>query len=1146
MNPIEEQLRNEVLNQRVVVVVGSGVSRSTNAQAPEWRALLLAGLERCQLAGAPEKWCQRVTTLLEPDAELDLLLNAAESIQQKLVEVGQFATWLRKTFNNLQPVHRDVIKAIHALQLPILTTNYDGLIEAVTGDRPVTWQDRSVVSRVARGEERRIVHLHGHWEEPDSIVLGLRSYDRVRNDDHTQAVMKAFGVMKSFLFIGCGDEGLLDPNFGTFLKWLKRHDETARVEHSHYRLVRKKDVKPLDGGLVTLPYGKDYPDLPAFLTRLIPPSAGPASTPIVVPHVPAPRSPAVAAYLNRLADSTSTIELLGLGRSLQIRLPISEAYVPLEAHLARALSERPTERADSLLAEAARTVELREVFATAARLKERGVVLLGEPGAGKTTGARQLAWCLASGTTRPQDLQLPSQLIPVLLRFRNLTPEMLAGEFTLKPLLLAETHCPDAPNALQDPGEELWNGTGLLWILDGLDEVVDPEARRKVSQAVQRALKNRTADWFLVTCRFAGYFRNEVPLGDRFVEFHVRPLSDDQVRRFVNDWFAAAYPKLIPEAGEAQRRAKRDSEDLLEILARPAYQAGRLRELCTNPLLLTILCVVFQEERKLPTGRADLYDHCVRVLLEHWRKDVYTSGLGTRVAPYDGKVARAVLARVAWWMHGVNDRSAVGVDDLIAQAAEGLVGASPEAGLGLDGTRFVERMRDESGMLALSPGGQIGFLHLTFQEYLAAEYVATEGLVQAGMIRQLAERAHEGWWREVTLLSLRYTRAFNEAFFRELLAAGMAESQTDLAEDCLREAAHFTPEPFLEVLRNPAAPAPRVAGVLRLLRERAAQVPGLVSEATRLVDSPDAAIRGFAREIVAREGGVLEAVLVPGEVATSVVNADVQVDATSGVTFLRIPKGRFWMGGDRFEDESPRHQVEIAQDFWLGKYPVTNEQYRRFLDSPGCRVKRPAYFDDRRFNQPEQPVVGVSWSEAAAFCAWVGGRLPTETEWEYACRAGTETEYWFGDAEKQLQDYGWYERNSGGQSHPVGAKPANPWGLHDMHGNVWEWCEDWFAESAYRERIERALVKQQRLSRKELADLSPTKLLELMRDASVPLDAGPAAGSSRVLRGGSWLYFASACRSACRRRDAPELRYSIIGFRVCRGGESEVARRPRD
>ncbi|MFM8581679.1 MAG: formylglycine-generating enzyme family protein, partial [Planctomycetaceae bacterium] len=414
---------------------------------------------------------------------------------------------------------------------------------------------------------------------------------------------------------------------------------------------------------------------------------------------------------------------------------------------------------------------------------------------------------------------------------------------------------------------------------------------------------------------------------------------------------------------------------------------------------------------------------------------------------------------------------------------------------GSDGQRFVERMRDESGILALSPGGQVGFLHLTFQEYLAAEYVATEGLSDLEMIRQLAGRAHEGWWREVTLLSLRHTRAFNEALFRELLAAGVVESQSGLAEDCLREAAHFPPQPFLEVLKSADAPAARVAGVLRLLRERADQVPGLVSEARRLVTSPDAAICGFALEIVAREAGALEAVSAPGQVAAPVVNADVQVDPTSGVTFLRIPKGRFWMGGDRDDVERPRHQVEIARDFWLGKYPVTNADYWRFLDSPGCRVNQPLFFDDRRFNQPEQPVVGVSWHDAVAYCEWAGGRLPTESEWEYACRARTDTkstEYWFGDAEKQLEEYAWYSKNSGGQSHPVGAKPANPWGLHDMHGNVSEWCEDLFGERAYRDRVQRALEKQRGLSRYHYAELSLEQLAAHLGDLVVPLDAGPS------------------------------------------------------
>ena len=128
---------------------------------------------------------------------------------------------------------------------------------------------------------------------------------------------------------------------------------------------------------------------------------------------------------------------------------------------------------------------------------------------------------------------------------------------------------------------------------------------------------------------------------------------------------------------------------------------------------------------------------------------------------------------------------------------------------------------------------------------------------------------------------------------------------------------------------------------------------------------------------------------------------------------------------------------------------MTNGQYGRFLEAAGKSVKKPAYWDDRRFNQPEQPVVGVSWDEARAFCEWAGGRLPTEAEWEYACRAGTTTEYSFGDDAELLEEYAWFDKNSGGQTQPVGAKKPNPWGLHDMHGNVWEWCADWFDDKYY-------------------------------------------------------------------------------------------------
>ncbi|MCY2986701.1 MAG: formylglycine-generating enzyme family protein, partial [Planctomycetota bacterium] len=189
--------------------------------------------------------------------------------------------------------------------------------------------------------------------------------------------------------------------------------------------------------------------------------------------------------------------------------------------------------------------------------------------------------------------------------------------------------------------------------------------------------------------------------------------------------------------------------------------------------------------------------------------------------------------------------------------------------------------------------------------------------------------------------------------------------------------------------------------------------------------------------------------------------------------------------------------------FWLGKYPVTNAQYGRFLEAAGKSVKKPESWDDRRFNQPEQPVVSVSWDEAQAFCEWAEVRLPTEAEWEYACRAGTTTQYSFGDDEKMLGEYGWFDQNSGGQTQPVGAKNPNPWGLHDVHGNVWEWCQDWFSEKYYG----------------QSPGVDPT---------------GPLEGSFRVYRGGGWHDSAGFCRSAYRGRFWPSDRGGDLGFRVAR------------
>jgi formylglycine-generating enzyme required for sulfatase activity len=165
------------------------------------------------------------------------------------------------------------------------------------------------------------------------------------------------------------------------------------------------------------------------------------------------------------------------------------------------------------------------------------------------------------------------------------------------------------------------------------------------------------------------------------------------------------------------------------------------------------------------------------------------------------------------------------------------------------------------------------------------------------------------------------------------------------------------------------------------------------------------------------------------------------VDLFNGVKLelVWIPPGEFMMGSnDGQPNEKPEHRVTMTHGFWMGKYKVTQEQYEAVIG------KNPSYF-----NGAQLPVETVSWNDAVRFCRNIGARLPTEAEWEYACRAGTRTRYDNGDRGIPLGRAGWYSENSSGVTHPVGLRGRNPWGLYDMLGDVWEWCTDWYGNDYY-------------------------------------------------------------------------------------------------
>ena len=259
--------------------------------------------------------------------------------------------------------------------------------------------------------------------------------------------------------------------------------------------------------------------------------------------------------------------------------------------------------------------------------------------------------------------------------------------------------------------------------------------------------------------------------------------------------------------------------------------------------------------------------------------------------------------------------------------------------------------------------------------------------------------------------------------------------------------------------------------------------------------------------------------------------SDALRDGSDGPAMVWLPGGEFTMGQDDspYYDEKPAHAVRVDA-FSIGQYPLTFEEYDRFCDAKG-RDKP----DDRGWGRGQRPVINVSWEDATAYCEWLAQqtgeyyRLLTEAEWEYACRAGGSSTWCFGDDETELGEYAWYQSNAEGRTHPVGEKRANAWQLHDLHGNLDEWCSDWYAEDYYK--------KQASDPSSVASDASVERVAASESSAAASKNpSGPASGSGRVVRGGSSHGDADFCRSAYRDGIEPSIRDPDLGFRLSRTG----------
>jgi formylglycine-generating enzyme required for sulfatase activity len=777
------------------------------------------------------------------------------------------------------------------------------------------------------------------------------------------------------------------------------------------------------------------------------------------------------------------LPVAGFATQIKVPVDIQDIYIPLRAMVnltgfddIKCYGDACEAEKYLALHDAALEIPLLDAFGEAEKRGRKALVILGDPGSGKTTYLKRiLLWCLQRG---PETMGLPHGMLPVFLPLRDIDAIDKGLDHFIQSRL-ASSHLKMHP----DFGQRLMKRGNLLFLLDGLDEVADLAQREKISKWIEEAFTDYPDCRFIVTCRFAGYSPS-VRLSEKFMEMHVRPLSEKEAEDFVHNWYAIVEKGLAKDVEQAESIAQEKAEKLIERLRQPDFRARRVFELTRNPLLLTNICLVHRYRGTLPQHRARLYEECIEVLLEHWRE---SKELNIGVNALKG---RQVLQPAALWLHKEEGRTRAGAEELSPIIKPILKKVQWKNG---DAHKFLQLIRDESGLLTGWDQEHYGFMHLGFQEYLAAREIRSrfqQEMNEKGksdLLKELARNFADSWWQEVALLllSLEDPPLF-VPYMREVLKDPTFTKHPDMLEMCLNDAIQVSAKPFVELLNKKTGKDKNLweAQLLVLKIVERLDKDALKPLKSSLQRHPDQRVRQWIEQrfkekqqkTIRPEPSEYELVLVKG--------------------------GSFMMGSndsDAYNNEQPVHEV-ILFDFYMGRYPVTNEEYALFIKATGHR--EPEYWGDRKFNQPRQPVVGVSWDDAQAFAAWAGLQLPSEAQWEYAARSGGKDQKYAGGDD--IDKVAWYEGNSGKRLHAVGEKAANDLGLYDMSGNVWEWCEDIYDKNAYKkhERTNPVII---------------------------------SGGVVRVLRGGSWFYFGRLCRSADRDAVRPADRDQSLGFRLAQG-----------
>ena len=764
---------------------------------------------------------------------------------------------------------------------------------------------------------------------------------------------------------------------------------------------------------------------------------------------------ATAAYLAYLTDRHYYLSLKGMGVSdrVPLRLKLLDLYVPLKARME--LPEGDTWNRNLSLAGREITNDEQELlhFGEPVPLlqvlqKHSGMIVLGDPGAGKTTFVKYVALRLARGEGMKIGL---SDYLPILLplaAFANAiqTHDIRLDDFIAEYFAGIGADLPVGPML----SEALKAGRALI-LLDGLDEVRDINMRNTVVERVVDffAFHRRVGNKFVLTSRVVGY-RAVRPSAEDLVECTIVDFEEDEIEKFITYWTTALEKQAQGNTAVARTDAETDRRELLDSI----QQNPGVRQLASTPLLLTILALMKRQGISLPERRVQLYDQYVNTLLSTWNRARSLSGRAPGRDLDEIQTIR-ILAPLALWMHEVSPGvGLVGREDMRRKLEELFLergDSSPHQAA----RQFLTDVREHAALLLERGPGEYGFIHLTFEEYLAAVALALDGQGDsAPIIETLSAHVGEQAWREVTLLTIGYL--------------GIRQQLPKVSGEVVEALVNNQPGPPGEavILAGDAVLDTWPGGVPIQSKENVVQA--------LITTMQDGAIRPELRR---------HASLLLGRLGWRPAELD---------RFAEVPASVYQAG-------VKKETKGIPYTYWICKYPVTNIQYARFVQENGYQSRefwsddgwewRTGKYDDRtledvnrdwlehrplakrnipyywhsiELSNPIVPIVGVSWFEAEAYCSWLAKkivavpdgytvRLPRDDEWERASRGTDGREYPWGEGFDKTAANTWDSNSTGsglGGTTAVCTFPqgVSPTGAMDMSGNVWEWTRSWYDE----------------------------------------------------------------------------------------------------